>query len=284
MLSSRMFTTAFRFFAGLTVFSLVAALVVGISSQSGAWMDRIVGPLSMGWKGGIGDHFAYTFFLGLALVSGALAGILVAFRDADAEAEAQVVHTETVPLTRAPAGVNYLPALGALGFVLLLIGLATESTPLAWASLAILVSVAFVWTLRAWAERATGDDHTNAELYHRFIDPFRVPVVSILAIAVVAIGFSRVLLAVSKVASVWVFGLVALLFFCIAVLLALKPTSAKWVTTALVVLGAIAIIAAGIAGAVVGERDIEHHSTGTSTEGAIAVAPGAPIVLSARGE
>lgn len=284
MLSSRMFTTAFRFFAGLAVFSLLAAFVVGVASADQPWMDRIIGPLSMGWKGGIGDHFAYAFFVGLFAVAAAIAGILVAFRDADPEAEAQVVHTETVPLTRAPAGVNYLPALGALGFVLLLIGLATESTGLAFASVAILVVVAFVWTLRAWAERATGDDHTNAELYHRFIDPFRVPVVSIIAIAVVAIGLSRVLLAVSKVASVWVFGLVALLFFCVAVLLALKPSSAKWVTTALVVLAATAIIAAGIAGAVIGERDIEHHGTEHSTEGALSAAPGAPIVLSARGE
>jgi len=143
-----------------------------------------------------------------------------------------------------------------------------------------MVVVAFTWTVRTWAERATGDDHTNAELYHRFIDPFRVPVISILLIGLVAIGLSRVLLSVSKIGSVWVFGLVALLFFLVAVLLALKPSSAKWVTTAVVVLGAIAIVAAGIAGAVIGERDIEHHDSGDhATEGAVGVAPGAPIVI-----
>jgi glucan phosphoethanolaminetransferase (alkaline phosphatase superfamily) len=112
------------------------------------------------------------------------------------------------------------------------------------------------------------------------MDPLRLPIVSLLCIAVVAIGLSRVLLSVSKVASVWVFGLAALVFFLVAVLLALKPSSARWVTTSIVVLGAIAILAAGIAGAVVGERDIEHHSDSTSaTEGAIAPAPGAPILI-----
>ncbi len=187
---------------------------------------------------------------------------------------------ESVPLTRAPVGVNYLPSLGALSFVLMLIGLATESTGLTYAAVAVMVVVAFTWTVRTWAERATGDDHTNAELYHRFIDPFRVPVLSIVIIAVVAIGISRVLLAVSKIGAVWVFGLASLLFFLVAVLLALKPSSARWVTTAVVVVGAIAIIAAGIAGAVVGERDIEHHgSEAHSTEGAIGVAPGAPVVI-----
>ncbi len=280
MLSSRMFTTAFRFFAGLAIFSLIAAFVVGFTSQTQSLMNRIMGPLTLGWKGGVGNHFAYAFFVGLAVASAALAGLLIAFRDADPEAEAQVVHTESVPLTRAPSGVNYLPALGALAFVLLLIGLATETGRLTYAAVAVLLVVAFTWTVRTWAERATGDDHTNAELYHRFIDPFRVPVISILLIAIVAIGLSRVLLSVSKVGSVWVFGLVALVFFLVAVLLALKPSSAKWVTTVVVVLGVLAIIAAGIAGAVIGERDFEHHTSEShTTEGAAGPAPDAPIVI-----
>jgi hypothetical protein len=275
-----MFTTAFRFFAGLAVFSLIAAFVVGFTSESQSLMDRILGPLSLGWKGSVGNHFAYTFFVGLFVGAAFLAGLLIAFRDADPEAEAQVVHTESVPLTRAPSGTNYLPSLGALSFVMLLIGVATESTGLMYAAVAVLLVVAFTWTLRTWAERATGDDHTNAELYHRFIDPFRVPVVSLLVIAVVVIGFSRVLLAASKIASVWIFGLVSLLFFLVAILLALKPSVARWVTTAVVVIGAIAIIAAGIAGAVIGEREIKHHGdSGHSTEGAAGPAPDAPIVL-----
>jgi hypothetical protein len=67
------------------------------------------------------------------------------------------------------------------------------------------------------------------------------------------------------------------------VLLALKPSSARWVTTAVVILAAVAIIAAGIAGAVIGEREIEHHgSEANSAEGAIGVAPGAPVVLQGR--
>jgi hypothetical protein len=280
MLSSRMFTTAFRFFAGLAVFSLIAAFAVGFTSQNQSLMNRVLGPLTLGWKGGVGNHFAYTFFVGLFAAAAALAGLLIAFRDADPDAEAQIVRMETVPLTRAPIGVNYLPALGALAFVLMLIGLATESSGLTFAAVAVMVVVAFTWTVRTWAERATGDDHTNAELYHRFIDPFRVPVISILLIGLVAIGLSRVLLSVSKIGSVWVFGLVALLFFLVAVLLALKPSSAKWVTTAVVVLGAIAIVAAGIAGAVIGERDIEHHGSEThSSEGAVGLDPGAPIVI-----
>jgi len=280
-----MFTPAFRFFAGLAAFSFVAAFVIGFTSIVQTPIDRVLGPLTLGWKGGVGEHFAYVFFLGLGAVSAGLAGILVAFRDADPEAEAQVVHSESVPLTRAPQGTNFMPALAAFSLVLGFVGLATDATGLAYAGLALAVVVAITWTFRTWAERATGDDAVNAELYHRFIDPLRVPVVAIISIAFVVLGLSRVLLAVSKVGSVVIFGAVAAAFFIIAALLALYPKSTRAITTVLLVIGALLILVAGIVGAIQGERDIEHHGDeteqGTTAEGealapAVVVLPPAP--------
>jgi len=63
MLSSRMFTTAFRFFAGLAIFSLIAAFAIGFTSESQSLMDRVLGPISLGWKGGVGisPFFGRTF-------------------------------------------------------------------------------------------------------------------------------------------------------------------------------------------------------------------------------
>jgi hypothetical protein len=285
MLQSRAFTPAFRFFAGLAVFALVFALVVGFSSEVQSPVDRILGPLTLGWKGGVGNHLAYIFFVGLFGLSAGLAGILVAFRDADPEAEAEVVHTESVPLTRAPVGPNFMPALAAFGFVMMLVGLATRTPLYATSGLVVLLVAGFVWTLRTWAERATGDNAANAELYHRFIDPLRTPVLALLSVAVVAIGLSRVLLAVSKTNSVLVFGLVATLVFVVAAVLALRPDSARSVTTGLVIVGAIAIVIAGVLGAVSGEREIEkHHSEehsvdeapmGGALSGSFVVIPGA---------
>jgi len=109
MLSSRMFTTAFRFFAGLAIFSLIAAFAIGFISEDQSLMDRVLGPLSLGWKGGVGNHFAYTFFVGLFVAAASLAGLLIAFRDADPDAEAQIVHMESVPLTRAPLASTISP-------------------------------------------------------------------------------------------------------------------------------------------------------------------------------
>ncbi len=279
MLQSRVFTPAFRFFAGLAVFAFVAALVVGFSSTVQSPIDRVLGPLTLGWKGGVGNHVAYVFFVGLFGLSAGLAGILVAFRDADAEAEAQVVHTESVPLTRAPVGQNFMPALAAFGFVLMLVGLATQTPLYATVGLVLALVAGFVWTLRTWAERATGDNSANAELYHRFIDPLRTPVIAILSVGVVAIGLSRVLLAVSKSNSVIVFGVVAALFFVVATVLALRPNSARSVTTVLVIIGALAVIIAGVFGAVHGERKFEEHNSTSTEQGALAPSTTAGITI-----
>jgi hypothetical protein len=269
MLQSRAFTPAFRFFAGLAVFALAVAFVVGFSSEVQSPVDRVLGPLTLGWKGGVGNHLAYAFFVGLFGLAAGLAGILVAFRDADPEAEAEVVHTASVPLTRAPVGPNFMPALAAFGFVIMLVGLATRTPIYATSGLVVLLVSGFVWTLRTWAERATDDNTVNAELYHRFIDPLRTPVLALLSVAVVAIGLSRVLLAVSKTNSVLVFGVVAAFFFIVATVLALRPDSARSVTSALVIVGAIAVIIAGVFGAVSGERNFEeHHSEEHTVEDA----------------
>jgi hypothetical protein len=270
MLRSRAFTPAFRFFAGLAVFSLLAAFLVGVTSETQSLVDRVVGPLTLGWKGGVGNHLAYTLFVGMFALSAGLAGLLVAFRDADPEAEAQVLRTDSVPLTRAPAGMNHLPAYLAVALVVALIGTATDSGWLLLGGAAALVIIGFAWTLRAWAERATGDDAFNAELYHRFIDPVRLPLLSLVSIGVLVLGVSRVLLALSKTGSIVIFAVLGTLVFGVAVLLALVPKSSRYLLTGVVVLGAIAVIAGGIIGGVAGEREFHHHGEehGEAGEGA----------------
>jgi len=287
MLRSRAFTPAFRFFSGLAVFSLIAAVLVGFTSETQAPMDRILGPLTLGWKGGVGDHLAYTVLIGLFALSAGIAGLLVAYRDADAEAEAEVLHVESVPLTRAPAGMNYLPAYAAAALIVTLIGTATESGWLLLGGVIVLVATAFTWTLRTWAERATGDDTVNAELYHRFVDPLRIPALALVSIGVVVLGLSRVLLAVSKTGSIVVFAAFGALVFGIAILLAFVPRASRYLLVGVIVAGALIVIAGGIIGGVAGEREFHHedesHSEGS--EGAATehgMAPGAPVAVELR--
>ena len=262
MLRSRMFTTAFRFFAGLAIASLVAAFLVGFTSEIQTPMDRILGPLTLGWKGGVGNHFAYAFFVGLFAVSagprrrphrlprrrprGRGPGRPDRQRAAHPGARRQQLpaRPRRLRLRARPGRPGHRAATCLVGG-----GAGRDASP-----------SAFTWTLRTWAERATGDDPINAELYHRFIDPLRTPVVAIVLhrprgrrpLPGAAGASPRPARSSSS-------ARVATLFFVVAAILALYPKSTKTVTTILVVFGALAILVAGIIGAFVGERDIEHH-------------------------
>ena len=103
LLRSRMLTPAFRFFGALVALGLIGAFVQAFTSDQ-PFIDAVLGPLTFGWKGGVGSHLAYVALMSLAVIAGLLGGLFLAFRDADPEAEAQVLHAETVPLTRAPHG------------------------------------------------------------------------------------------------------------------------------------------------------------------------------------
>src|SRR5690606_3925243 len=122
------------------------------------------GPLTVGWKGAVGNHAGYAIWLSMAVVAGFLAFLLVAFRAADPEAVAQVAHTDSVPLTRAPAGASFLPVVGAFALGVVAIGWILNRTVF-YAGLVLLAAVVGTWTIRAWADRATGDDETNRQIY-----------------------------------------------------------------------------------------------------------------------
>ncbi len=292
LLRSRMLTPAFRFFAALAALGFIGAFLQAFTSDQ-PFIDAVLGPLTGGWKGGVGNHLAYTVLVAVGVLAATLGGLFLAFRDADPEAEAQVLHTESVPLTRAPYGTNFLPLVATFGMGILVIGLVTDIKVILTGA-ALLVMVTFVWTLRAWAERATGDPEVNAEIYSNFIEPVRVPILAALIVGGVAIGLSRVLLAVSETGAVAVFGVVGAVFLLGAALVAARPQISKNLVTIILFIVAIVVIAAGITAAVIGQRDIEHHgaehtsdasaegtgaSEGTSTEHSVGViVVGEPVV------
>ena len=293
MIRSRVLTPGFRLLFGFAVYALFAAfafaLGANVENTDQGLIETVLGPLTGGWKGGVASHVGYTVLLSTAFTAGFLAFVLIAFRDADAESQAEVLQVEHLPLTRAPYGASYIPITGALLAVALMIGL-VASTPLLVASLFGLFLVGCAWTIRAWSNRATGDDEVNLELYHQIIDPARIPIVGALIVAFVVVGLSRVLLAVSSVGSVVVFSAAATVFFLVALLLASKPKLGKDIVTIVVIVGAVLVLAGAIGGLVAGQRDFHHEEEGgthgeeggTSEEGALAPG-GITIVLEGVG-
>ncbi len=260
MFKSRTVTISLRFYGAVVVAALVGAYVVGVTSQHSSIIDQVLGPIDLGWKGGVGNHLGYTVLVCVAVAAGFLATLLTLWRDADASAEAESVGLEAVPLARAPIGANYWPVVAAFSLGAVLVGLAISSKALALTAAIVLGGTVIMWTMRAWAERATGDDRVNLRLYQQVVEPLRLPITALLIVGVVIIGFSRILLTLpDKHSSTAVFGVIGAVVFFACVLIALRPKVSKApVVLAVFVLGLIVLVG-GIVGAARGPRKFEHH-------------------------
>jgi hypothetical protein len=247
-----MLTTSFKLYFGMAVGALVAAITFGYTTGG-----NNTGPLSLGWKGSVGNHVGYLFLIGVSLSCGFLGLLFVSFRDADPQAAAQLLGVEQPP-PQLPTQPSYWPLIAMFGVAAAVLGLVLSKVIFV-AGLGLLFIVAVEWAMQAWADRATGDPQTNRELRDRVMHPIEVPVVAALAIVGVPLGASRVLLASSEHGAVVVAGIIATVVLGLAVFVALRPRISKNVVAAIVLFGGLAFIVAGITAASIGERHFEHR-------------------------
>jgi hypothetical protein len=279
-------TTGSKFFFGLGFVALFAAIVYGIVtngadhggivhllSGTGA-VDALLGPITLGYKGGVGDHVGYGVLMGFSFTSLGLGVASSAFRDSDALALAQLAGTDTAPPIAPAVGLNAWPAIGALGGTITLLGWATS--PTLFVIGVVMCGIATIeWTISNWAEHATGDAAVNRAVRNRVMMPIEIPVGAVIVIGGLVFCLSRLLLAASEDGSVFVsmgFGLV--IFVC-AVALGAGRQVRRNVAVGLLVVGALAILAVGIIGGVAGARHFDKHTA--KQEGA--AAPSAPSTL-----
>lgn len=248
-----MLTTGFKTFAGWAIALALGAIVFGYTTGGDS-----VGPVSLGWKGGVGNHVGYAILLGGATICAVLAGVLIAFRDADADAAASYLHVAEVPVGQRPTQPSYWPVIGAFGAGTLVVGL-VASEILFVVGIVLLAMTAIEWTMTAWADSATGDPEANKALRDRVMGPIEIPVLGFGAIAIFVLAFSRIFISVSAEAAVWVAIVVAAVIFGGAILFALKPNIPRSVIVAACLLGGVGILAAGVVAGAVGERDFEHE-------------------------
>jgi hypothetical protein len=279
------FTTGSKWFFGVAGAALVAALVYGgATNPNDVGMDTFMGVLTLGYKGGVGDHIGYAILMAIAGSAIFLGSSIAAFRDADVEPEAELLGVETVPEVTAPVQGSYWPVIGAFGAGALVVGLVT-SAALVMLGIVVLVAVAFEWAISAWAERATVDATVNEAARRRVMLPFEVPVLGAIGIAVFVLAISRILLSVNKLGVYLIFGGVATAVLVVAFILSSRPKLNPSVVAGLCVVGALAVLAGGVVSAVVGPREIEHHepehgeAETEEHEGAPLLPPGAPVVL-----
>ena len=253
-----MITTGSKWFFGFGFFTLVLAAAYGWTTGGNG-----LGPVSVGYKGGVGDHFGYGILLSAAVVGFFLGAVTTATRDAEAEAEAQVAGTDEVPEVT-PAGTSYWPPVAAFGAALLVVGLVADTVLFVF-GLVVLGIVLVEWAVQSWADRATGDPETNRRIRNRLMNPIEFPAAGVLALAVLAIAMSRLFLTLSAEATVWVALAFAVVVVAVGAFVASRPKLDPNLVVGVLILGAVVVIGIGIASAAVGTRDFEHH--GSEEEG-----------------
>lgn len=248
-----MITRGSRFYFALAFLAYLGAIVWGLSTGG-----HLYGVFSLGYKEGVGDHVGYSILIGTAVVSAMLGFVTEAFRDADPDAQAEVVELESVPEVEAPRSLSPWPVVAAFSAGTLAIGLVVSSA-LFVVGLVGLGIVTVEWAVTNWADRQTGDPAVNRAIRNRILYPIEIPVGALLGIGVIVLAVSRVLLAIPKDASVVLAIVVATLVLIVASIIAAKPRVSANVVSALLLIGGVAVIASGIVAASVGTRDIEEH-------------------------
>ena len=271
-----MLTPGFKLFFGFGALAAVGAIIYGIATGDPAGADYLgvvdrdawKGVISLGWQGGVGEHTGFIVLFFAALVGGGLGCMLVAFRDADAESVGELAPTGETPPSEAPARPCYWPPLLAFAAAVVVIGLVTHAAIFV-IGLILAGVVAFEWMVTAWADRATGDAAANRALRNRLMYPIEIPVLGAAGVAVLVVGGSRVLLAVSEFSAVWIAAGVSAVILLVAMLFAARPHIAKSVITTVLAFAAVAVVAAGIVATAAGSYDhghVDDHGGGDATE------------------
>ncbi len=233
-----MFTTGSKLLIGGSVLATVAAIVYGVSQNEAL---GIVGLISA------------------ALALGLLAGFNVWARDSNLSAM-DTTAIATSDAASNPPGASIWPMVFAVGGAVLLVGVVTQQTVFT-IGLVIILAAGAQWMVQAWAEAATADSTIAANVRSRIANPLEYPLLGAIIAGIVAFSFSRVMLWLSKTNTVIAFVVLATVVACVAFFFAFRPSIKRGVVSGALGLGAVAIVASGVAAGVDGERDIHEHET-----------------------
>ena len=247
-----MLTTGFKLWFGLCVVMVVAAVFSGYTTGG-----TETGPISLGWKGGVGNHVVYTLLMTGAASMAVMGIVSQAFRDSEPEAAIELLGIEEAPEAQTTIGGSWWPVFAALGLSISVVGLVVHAA-IFITGIVIIVAIGIEWTMTNWSEKATSDPELNSELRERLMRPIEVPLIGVLGIGVLVLAVSRILLSSSAIGAVWVATTVGVLIFGIAFFISTRPSISRGLIQSILFVGIAGILIAGLISAVVGERDFHH--------------------------
>ena len=219
-----MFKVGSKLFLGLTGFSaltLVAYLI---------FVERLA-------LGGVALSMVFA-----TLVS--LSAVVIIVNDGDNE-----VQPRDASLVRA----SMWPLVTVVGVVLLILGLVVAQVYFIFGIVVVLAALT-EWLVQAWSESASDDAAHNDSARRRLLHPIEFPVIATLGLGVIIFAFSRIMLAISKSAGAVAFMVLSSLVLLVGAIFALRPALKSAIVSGICVVGAVGIVAGGIAGQGAGLR------------------------------
>ncbi len=277
-----MLTTGSKYLFGSAALALLGAFFFALATaNSSIGMSELTGAITLGYKGGVGNHFAYTVLVAYAGAAIFVGAVFTAVRDGDPEAGAQLIGLDSPPPTAAPQGASHWPIIGAFGAGMVALGTVFNEL-LFIAGLVLLGVVALEWTINAWASRATGDPVVNRKVRNRLVNPFEIPLMAIAGIALFVLAISRLLLSVDSNQGLIIFGAVPTVAFIVAIVLNSRHKVSKSVIAGLLMAGAVLVLGAGVVGLVQGSHPVEdkpHSDPQFQLKGQAVNNPAAPKIV-----
>ena len=219
-----MFKVGSKLFLGLTGFSaltLVAYLI---------FVERLA-------LGGVALSMVFATLVGLS-------AIVIIVNDGDNE-----VQPRDASLVRA----SMWPLVTVAGVVLLILGLVVAQVYFIFGIVVVLAALT-EWLVQAWSESASDDAAHNDSARRRLLHPIEFPVIATLGLGVIIFAFSRIMLAISKSAGAVAFMVLSSLVLLVGAIFALRPALKPAIVSGICVVGAVGIVAGGIAGQGAGLR------------------------------
>lgn len=219
-----MFKVGSKLFLGLTGFSaltLVAYLI---------FVERLA-------LGGVALSMVFATLVGLSAV-------VIIVNDGDNE-----VQPRDASLVRA----SMWPLVTVVGVVLLILGLVVAQVYFIFGIVVVLAALT-EWLVQAWSESASDDAAHNDSARRRLLHPIEFPVIATLGLGVIIFAFSRIMLAISKSAGAVAFMVLSSLVLLVGAIFALRPALKSAIVSGICVVGAVGIVAGGIAGQGAGLR------------------------------
>ena len=231
-----MFTTGSRFFFGLSVLGLIGALAYGANSDWEPFGLMVLASVSLA-----------SFFLGC---------LAFAYRDASVPASvgaSSAADAEGEYGNEDPVSPSGWPLVGGFALSITAIGLVTERFVFL-AGIFLLAAVTIEWMVRAWSDRASANAEYNQSLRDQVLRPLEYPLFALLGGGIIVIGFSRVLLSISKDAAVIVFIIFGAALLLGAIVSTISKERAGGFGAVLLLVLGIAVITAGCIAVGIGER------------------------------